>query len=59
MSDKDRKKKDGGRKDGDRREMHEAAAERKIEHESTQLPKDQSNHLIGDDEPLTKRDERL
>ena len=59
MSDKDRQKKDGERKDGDAREMHEAVAERKSEHESTQLPKDQSNHLIGDDEPLTKRDERL
>ena len=73
MSDKDRKKKDGERKDGDAREMHEAVAERKSEQESTQLPKDQSNHLvgddapaqgsveppIGDDEPLTKRDERL
>jgi hypothetical protein len=59
MSDNDRRKKDGERKDGDRREMHEAVAERKSEHESTQLPKDQSNHLIGDDEPVTKRDERL
>ena len=59
MSEKDRRKKDGERKEGDRREMHEAVAERKSEHESTQLPKDQSNHLIGDEEPLTKRDERL
>ena len=59
MSDKERQKKDGERKDGDAREMHEAVAERKSEHESTQLPKDQSNHLIGDDEPVTKRDERL
>ena len=58
MSDKDRKKKDGGRKDGDNREMHEAVAERKSGQESTQLPKDQSNHLIGDDEPVTERDER-
>lgn len=59
MSDKDRQKKDGQRKDGDQRETHEAVAERKSGHEPTQLPKDQSNHLIGDDEPLTKRDERL
>ena len=59
MSDNDRKKKDGERKEGDAREMHEAVAERKSHLESTQLPKDKSNHLIGDDEPLTKRDERL
>ncbi len=51
MSDKDRRKKDGERKDGDNREMHEAVAERAAGQKSTQLPKDKSNHLIGDDEP--------
>ena len=50
MSDKDRQKKDGERKDGDRAEMHEAVAERKAGQESSQLPRDKSNHLIGDDE---------
>jgi len=51
MPDQDRQKKDGERKDGDNREMHEAVAERAAGQESTQLPKDKSNHLIGDDEP--------
>ena len=59
MSDKDRQKKDGGRKDGEARERQEAVAERKSGQKEAQLPKDKSNHLIGDDEPLTKRDERL
>ena len=51
MSDKDRQKKDGERKDGDNREMREAVAERAAGQEPAQLPKDKSNHLIGDDEP--------
>lgn len=50
MSDNDRQKKDGERKDGDNREMHEAVAERAAGQESKQLPRDKSNHLIGDDE---------
>ncbi len=54
MSDKDRKKKDGERKDGDRAEMHEAVAERKAGQEPAQLPRDKSNHLIGDDETATQ-----
>ncbi|MCA1632830.1 MAG: hypothetical protein LC785_02875 [Acidobacteria bacterium] len=59
MSDKDRQKKDGERKDGDAAEGRAAVAERKAGQEPAQMPKDKSNHLIGDDEPLTKRDERL
>ena len=59
MSDKDRQKKDGERQDGQARERQEAVAERKSGQQEAQLPKDKSNHLIGDDEPLTKRDERL
>ncbi len=58
MSDNDRQKKDGERKDGDAREMHEAVAERKSHLEPAVLPKDKSNHLIGDDEPVTERDEQ-
>lgn len=58
MSDNDRKKKDGERTDGDAREMHEAVAERRSHQEPAVLPKDKSNHLIGDDEPVTGRDER-
>ncbi len=50
MSDKDREKKDGERKDGDRAEMHEAVAERAAGQKPAQLPRDKSNHLIGDDE---------
>lgn len=57
MSDKDRKK-DGERTDGDAREMHEAVAERRSEQEPAVLPKDKSNHLIGDDEPATEPNER-
>jgi hypothetical protein len=52
MSDKDRRKKDGERKDGDNQAMREAVAERKEGQESAQLPRDKSNHLIGDDEPV-------
>ena len=59
MADDDRRKKDGERKDGDAREMHEAVAERQSDQEPAVLPKDKSNHLIGDDEPATERDERL
>ena len=59
MSDKDRQKKDGERQDGKTRDAQEAVAERKSGQRDAQLPKDKSNHLIGDDEPLTKRDERL
>ena len=58
MSDNDRRKKDGERKDGDAREMHEAVAERKSGQEPAVLPRDKSNHLIGDDEPATGQDER-
>lgn len=58
MSDNDRRKKDGERKDGDAREMHEAVAERQSGLEPAILPKDKSNHLIGDDEPATEQDER-
>ena len=59
MSDKDRQKKDGERQDGEGAEAREAVAERKAGQESAQMPKDKSNHLIGDDESPTKRDERL
>jgi hypothetical protein len=60
MSDNDRKKKDGERTDGDAREMHEAVAERRSGQEPAVLPKDKSNHLIGDDEPAAaaEQDER-
>ncbi|MGI9104992.1 MAG: hypothetical protein ACR2G4_01940 [Pyrinomonadaceae bacterium] len=51
MSDKDRRKKDSERKDGDNQAMREAVAERKEGQEPAQLPKDKSNHLLGDDEP--------
>ena len=50
MSNDDRKKKDGERKDGDRAEMHEAVAERAAGQKPAELPRDKSNHLIGDDE---------
>jgi hypothetical protein len=50
MSDKDRQKKDGQRKDGDRAKMHEAEAARSAGQKPAQLPRDKSNHLIGDDE---------
>ena len=50
MSDNDRQKKDGERKDGDRAEMHEAVAERSAGQKPAELPRDKSNHLIGDDE---------
>ena len=59
MSDQDRQKKDGERRDGDAAEAREAVAERKAGQEPAQMPKDKSNHLIGDDEPLTERDERM
>ena len=58
MSEKKRQKKDGERKDGDRAEMHEAVAKRKAGQEPAQLPRDKSNHLIGDDEPAEKRRQR-
>ncbi len=50
MSDKDRRLKDGERKDGDRKEMHEAEAARSAGQKPPELPRDKSNHLIGDDE---------
>jgi hypothetical protein len=59
MSEKKRQKKDGERKDGEGAARRAAVAERKAGQEPAQSPKDKSNHLIGDDEPLTKRDERL
>jgi hypothetical protein len=52
MSDNDRRKKDGERKDGDRTEMHEAEAARSAGQKPAQLPRDKSNHLIGDDETV-------
>ena len=54
-----RKKKDGERQDGKNAEARRAVAERKSGQKDAQLPKDKSNHLIGDDEAVTKRDERL
>jgi hypothetical protein len=51
MPDQDRRKKDGERQDGDSQEMHEAVAERAAGQKPAQLPRDKSNHLIGDDEP--------
>jgi hypothetical protein len=54
-----RKKKDGERQDGSNAEAQRAVAERKSGQKDAQLPKDKSNHLIGDDEAVTKRDERL
>jgi hypothetical protein len=59
MSEKKRQKKDGARQTGKATARGEAVAERKSGQREAQLPKDKSNHLIGDDEPLTKRDERL
>jgi hypothetical protein len=58
MSEKNRRKKDGQRKDGQGAAQQEAMAERKAGQEPAQPPKDKSNHLIGDDEPVTKREER-
>jgi hypothetical protein len=58
MSEKKRQKKDGERQDGKSRERQGAVAERKSSQREAQLPKDKSNHLIGDDEAVTKRDER-
>jgi hypothetical protein len=57
MSEKKRQKKDGERKDGEAHERREAVAARKAGQKSAQLPKDKSNHLIGDDETPTKRDQ--
>lgn len=54
MSEKKRQKKDGERKDGQGKEMRKAVEERKSHLEPTQLPKDTSNHLIGDDESAEK-----
>jgi hypothetical protein len=51
MPDQDRRKKDGERQDGDSQEMHKAVAERAAGQKPAQLPRDKSNHLIGDDEP--------
>lgn len=59
MSEKKRQKKDGARQDGKTAGRQRAVAERKSGQREAQLPKDKSNHLIGDDEPLTERDERL
>ena len=59
MSEKKRQKKDGARQGGKTAARQSAVADRKSGQREAQLPKDKSNHLIGDDEPLTKRDERL
>jgi hypothetical protein len=58
MSEKKRQKKDGEGQDGKAQERQRAVAERKSIQREAQLPKDKSNHLIGDDETPTKRDER-
>jgi hypothetical protein len=58
MSEKKRQKKDGEGQDGKTQERQGAVAERKSGQREAQLPKDKSNHLIGDDETPTKRDER-
>ncbi|MDT7602211.1 MAG: hypothetical protein QOF61_208 [Acidobacteriota bacterium] len=57
MSEKKRQKKDGARKDGQASARRNAVAERKTGQKGAQLPKDKSNHLIGDDETPTRRDE--
>lgn len=51
MSEKKRQKKDGQEKNKENREMREAVAERQEQLDPQQMPKDKSNHLIGDDEP--------
>jgi hypothetical protein len=58
MSEKKRQKKDGERQDVKAQERQTAVAGRKSGQREAQLPKDKSNHLIGDDETPTKRDER-
>ena len=55
MSEKKRQKTDGERKDGQSRGRRGAVAARKTAQKPAQLPKDKSNHLIGDDEPPAKR----
>jgi hypothetical protein len=51
-------KKDGERKDGQAAERRDAVAERKSGQKDAQLPKDKSNHLVGDDAQSTRRDGR-
>ena len=51
MSEKKRRKKDGQEKNKENQKMREAVAERQQHLDPQQLPKDKSNHLIGDDEP--------
>ncbi len=51
MSEKTRRKKDGQEKNKEMQERRKAVAERKEHLEPQQMPKDKSNHLIGDDEP--------
>lgn len=58
MSEKKRQKKGGEGQEGKTQERQRAVAERKSGQREAQLPKDKSNHLVGDDETPTKRDER-
>jgi hypothetical protein len=58
MSEKTRQKKDGERKDGQAAERRDAVAGRKSGQKDAQLPKDKSNHLIGDDAQPTRGDGR-
>ena len=46
MSDKERQKKDGGRKDKQNKHMRDATSTRKADGKSMELPKDKSN--LGD-----------
>ncbi len=51
MSEKTRRKKDGQEKNKEMQEGRKAVAERQEHLAPQQMPKDKSNHLIGDDEP--------
>ncbi|MCA1816032.1 MAG: hypothetical protein LC746_06425 [Acidobacteria bacterium] len=55
MSEKKRQKKDGGRQEGKTGERRGAVAARKGGQKGAQLPKDKSNHLIGDDASRVRR----
>ncbi|CAN5435103.1 MAG: hypothetical protein ACR2GW_10980 [Pyrinomonadaceae bacterium] len=50
MSEKTRRKKDGQEKNKEMQEGRKAVAERQEHLAPQQMPKDKSNHLIGDDE---------
>ncbi|MGH9944807.1 MAG: hypothetical protein ACRD9R_20860 [Pyrinomonadaceae bacterium] len=58
MSEKTRQKKDGQEKNKESQERREAVAERKEHLEPQIMPKDKSNHLIGDDETPEQTRER-